>query len=113
MVLLFILYWFFNGLGNNSTPLEVGHAARNSVGLGVLAAAILISGLLYGMMLFLLRLSLTKPLVTVVGIRGEEPGKELYNFTCLVLNFATVFIYYTNVYDPKETWRPAWTERLG
>jgi hypothetical protein len=64
-------------------------------------------------MLLLLRFQLTNPMVTVIGIYGEEPKSEFYALTFLILNFVGLFTYYSTLYDSKETWRPAWTDKLG
>jgi len=73
-----------------------------------LLAFILISHVLY-CIIFMGKFSMR--LRELFGLRGSI--LEFLSLGFLILNFCTLFIYYSSIYSSENTYKPAWTDKLG
>jgi len=83
----------------------------------MLMSMMLLSIIMYGMRLTYYALlkyqRSARPLRRVLGLRGPPSKGEFYQFFGLLLNFTSIFMYYSTVYRSEKTFKPGWTEKLG
>jgi hypothetical protein len=86
-------------------------------GATILISTTLIFGIAHGLKIIYFALlgfrKSSQKLRRLLGLRGTASNGEYYQIFGLLLNFISIYVYYSTVYRSQNTFKPSWTEKLG